>query len=1049
MGYRPRDIRRGSTPSWVLFMLVVAACGIAMFRWSLLLHSTSITTLHARWSSLAALYHNDGTCSVSRSSSRSWWWCWSPNRQEHGTASTRHPLDLHFGTGMDNNNGSHGITFKYYDNMGLAGTPSFTTILNTTSFSIPLTLLLRLTPEHKTTTTTTTPTKQATPFSAELYGSLVVPPQGATYQFFCSWLGSSMGFVWVDGHMVCQDGNTYQTNADDMDDALPMNNNNNIRDGHHKSGSSRGIVKQLPFRAHFYFNGTLRPKDIVRRTKIGLSVEWSVRPTTTTATGRSDTDTGGESAIVPIPTTLLHPWLKESEARRDTLQRQLASSGWGPWLHSSMLSLVLLPDAATITTKICHVNSTNTNTTTENNNNCIEYAFPDGAQRRVPHSDVPGPKTRVGHHAYDRSYVQFYVGPSSTLPVNVSIEYSVHSNNNDNNNKSEFDMIITPIHCGDDDDDGEDCRNYVVILECRYAWFKAGTVQRQGDNIAFSPAGRPPFTVYTSSSSSSTFNQQEAQGLDLPDRNKNDDDDDDSPSMAHIALPLGSGPIGISTTPYHTKNSVTQIVKMLDHARANEERLLLDTFGGSVDRAAEGQAIQASVMWNLIATPAENGGAPLLPVSRAWNLAPPVSSNDFTYMIFDWDNFFASLLMSNGAATSTKNTTTSSLSSIQQQDCNDLQFAFAISNLFQVVKSKTAAGFIPNLAGGGKKTQDRSEPPIGAKVTLVLVEKFGPSRTQWVVDVVFDDLLDWNDWFLRKRIKPPLDMIALGAYNDRSHKVGITQYARFESGLDNSPMYDDATLNITNGCHWHESGCGLMEEYDVGMTAMFVQEAYALAKLAAIIGRPQSLIAMLQQRGDEMARKIRTHLWDEEQGVFVNRYTTAGQNTNSSSAVGSFSARVSPTSFYALLADAATDEQAERMTKEWLLNASRFCISPNGDYTGNSDDCFWGLPSIAASDPAYPPLGYWRGFIWGPMAQLTYWSLLNYDHLEIVRLARKSLCRQMAGLMMSQWTANRHICENYNPHREADTTGGDCSGTRFYHWGALTGLIGHMEDGIF
>ena len=51
--------------------------------------------------------------------------------------------------------------------------------------------------------------------------------------------------------------------------------------------------------------------------------------------------------------------------------------------------------------------------------------------------------------------------------------------------------------------------------------------------------------------------------------------------------------------------------------------------------------------------------------------------------------------------------------------------------------------------------------------------------------------------------------------------------------------------------------------------------------------------------------------------------------------------------------------------------------------------------------------------------------------------------------MMSQWDQHRHICENYNPHKDADTTEGDCSGTRFYHWGALTGVIGLMEDGLF
>jgi hypothetical protein len=70
-------------------------------------------------------------------------------------------------------------------------------------------------------------------------------------------------------------------------------------------------------------------------------------------------------------------------------------------------------------------------------------------------------------------------------------------------------------------------------------------------------------------------------------------------------------------------------------------------------------------------------------------------------------------------------------------------FKLAVSNLFQVVKSKTAAGFVPNFAAGGLRSQDRTEPPIGAKVTLDLVKKFGIEKMRWVVKVVFYDLLDW------------------------------------------------------------------------------------------------------------------------------------------------------------------------------------------------------------------------------------------------------------------------------------------------------------------
>jgi hypothetical protein len=50
------------------------------------------------------------------------------------------------------------------------------------------------------------------------------------------------------------------------------------------------------------------------------------------------------------------------------------------------------------------------------------------------------------------------------------------------------------------------------------------------------------------------------------------------------------------------------------------------------------------------------------------------------------------------------------------------------------------------------------------------------------------------------------------------------------------------------------------------------------------------------------------------------------------------------------------------------------------------------------------------------MAQIVHWSLQSEqenDRYSIVKGARKALCRQMEALMMSQWNANRHICENY------------------------------------
>jgi putative isomerase len=73
-----------------------------------------------------------------------------------------------------------------------------------------------------------------------------------------------------------------------------------------------------------------------------------------------------------------------------------------------------------------------------------------------------------------------------------------------------------------------------------------------------------------------------------------------------------------------------------------------------------------------------------------------------------------------------------------------------------------------------------------------------------------------------------------------------------------------------------------------------------------------------------------------------------------------FSTKISPTSFYPLMANASTDAQATAMVTHWLTNKSRFCINPNYE-TENEGRCYWGLPSISADDPTFPPLGYWRG----------------------------------------------------------------------------------------
>ena len=255
----------------------------------------------------------------------------------------------------------------------------------------------------------------------------------------------------------------------------------------------------------------------------------------------------------------------------------------------------------------------------------------------------------------------------------------------------------------------------------------------------------------------------------------------------------------------HGAPNIVTVRARLDAARAAEIALLKDTFGET--RAAEGRAVKAAVMWTLISTPIENGGAPFNPVSRSWNFAQRAGevNTDFSYAIFDWDNLFASLIDASGARVreaesegkEEENKNTSTTMSLRSSFGG---FEYAVSNLFQVIKSKVAAGFVPNFAAGGAKSQDRTEPPVGGKVLLELVRKFGIKKMKWVVAALLNDLIDWNDWFLRKRLLPPLNLVALGTYNDQTRTAGNMQDARYESGLDNSPMYDGNFYNSTSGC---------------------------------------------------------------------------------------------------------------------------------------------------------------------------------------------------------------------------------------------------------
>jgi hypothetical protein len=486
-----------------------------------------------------------------------------------------------------------------------------------------------------------------------------------------------------------------------------------------------------------------------------------------------------------------------------------------------------------------------------------------------------------------------------------------------------------------------------LIIETGYYWNRPGKVLRQGGVVDAIPGSGRSFTVRTTGTQvSDPFLTVDGPYLAVP-------------LEGRIAVYTGGAP--------KTLDQVAAIVS----AHRQTQQSKLDAHG---DAREVFTAMQTILGWNLTYDP-ENGRA-ISPVSRSW------SAGWGGYVLFDWDTYFASFMYS-----------------LYNRD-------LAFANAVEITKSITRRGFIPNAASAYDiRTDDRSQPPVGSLIALEIYRRY-PER--WFLAELYDELLRWNRWWPTARDRAGL--LSWGS-DDVPQLVDGTvhnfQAALFESGLDNSPMYDGVPFNPKTN---------LLEISDVGLNALYVADCRALEEMARILGHEDDQ-RELHVRGDKYAAALAT-LWDGKSGMYLNRRTDTGE----------FSSRLSPANFYPLIAKVPTQEQARRMIQEHYFNPREF----HGE---------WVIPSIARNVPGYADQEYWRGRIWGPMNFLVYLGMRNYDLKE----AREDLAQRSARLLMKSWQSDRAIYENYNANTGA---GNDVrSSDGYYHWGALLGVIELLERG--
>jgi hypothetical protein len=487
-----------------------------------------------------------------------------------------------------------------------------------------------------------------------------------------------------------------------------------------------------------------------------------------------------------------------------------------------------------------------------------------------------------------------------------------------------------------------------LVIWVDYLWNRKGSVTRNGDVIeARSELGTVPIycTCSKEAGASETNTNVPVHG-------------------PYFAAEL-VGPIGISTGQRKVPKEITQRVRPWDAY----SKLVPQELRPVVD------AIETTIAWDTIYDPEKE--RVISPVSRVWSVSWG------GYVLFDWDTFFAATLAGIG----------------------DKDLAYA--NALEILREETAQGFVPNYARSGNwKSSDRSEPPVGAITVLGLYEKF---HDKWFLEDAFTPLLKWNRWWAEHR--DIQGFLAWGSdgqnqpANLDDDSRGTRQGAILESGLDNSPMYDDTTYNQQSH---------LLEYADVGLMSMYIADCDALAKIAGELGKAAEA-KELKDRAARYRARLAT-LWDDQAGIFLNKDLHTGQSSK----------RLSPTNFYPMMAHAATPEQARTMIEKHLMNVEEFW-GP------------WVIPAIERNDPAFKDQNYWRGRIWGPMNYLVYLGLQNYEDSS----ARKQFAQKSYDLFLKEWKENGHVHENYNATLG---TGDDVSSSdRFYHWGALLGYVEYLE----
>ena len=397
-----------------------------------------------------------------------------------------------------------------------------------------------------------------------------------------------------------------------------------------------------------------------------LTLRWATFDAA--AAAASTTPPPHAPGFAPIPASALLPSTSPLEARRRALAASL-QRGWGTYYHPGLTTFVLLPESFAVKVGLYRLSTG-------------AFLSPEGLT--ADPTKLHAFAVRAGLHSYDSSYMELSVtwrGNNATTATaggggeNLNVSLAATASGAD---YSHLTLTATVNSAGD----GGNASDFALLLFPSFEHGRGGAVGAGAACVHGTGAGLRRTTLHL------------VQGDAVPPGAINA-----TSIIASMGPPLPAG----GTTPVPvlgvSLSSSAAVALSTDAAQSGpavaaataaaraKEAATLARYAPDWDEVAD--ALQTSLMWSLAYDPREGL---VFPVTRNWRFGPGSVDGDTTEGLFCWDGSFASYMLS--------------------LDALDLAF----SNLVQIVKMRTTAGFVPSYASGSRKTRDRSNPPVTANI---------------------------------------------------------------------------------------------------------------------------------------------------------------------------------------------------------------------------------------------------------------------------------------------------------------------------------------------